>query len=1003
MGGEAIVAGGTYRYVPETEEPEIPENGVTVIVPEDFPDMEAAQELAENSAVADFTVELPDGVTLVIEIQEIASESETLTLTFDVTPEDAEGNQVTLDASIIFRLPLPASVTESYAKIYHEGEYLETVPVNEESGAKYVEITAQNFSAYSVEPVNHNYSASVTAPTCEEQGYITYTCSECGDSFVDNYVSPLGHDMGDWIVDEPPTCTQMGTHHKECSRCGDVVSAWMPALGHSDEVTYKNLTETTHDVYYACCDTLKYASQSHSYEGASRTCVCGAVETFAITWMVDGEEYAVTRQEYGKALVLPTAPFKHEYTFSGWFTGQEGGNQVASDTVFSGTDNSTVYYAQFTVNRYQVRMYGNGGIRPDIVGIGNYSIYIYLEYGDDLTQLQEDDLGFVYEGYAFDGWKFFDINWNELSVTVMDGRVHQAQAQWKCAHVTTKAVDNKNGTHKVVCTSICGKTVTASEAHDFSGGSQSCVCGKTCNHAGNTNVDNGSCTESFTCSICQGVIRAAAGHKAVTVPGTEATCTQPGLTDGSKCSVCGEILTSQEEIPHKGHTEVADQKVEPTCSSTGLTEGKHCSACGEVLVAQTVIPAKGHTEVVDKKVDATCTATGLTEGKHCSVCGGVLVAQTVIPALGHKAVTVPGTDATCTQPGLTDGSKCGTCGEILAKQEIIPALGHSYSEIVTAPTCEEEGYTTYTCGCGDSYVDDNVPSLGHDMSPWTAIDEEMEQRQCSRCDHTQTRRIGGNILVLPDEEFANHDTVWIDGQPVSVEGEGEERYVDLPTGEETMLVAYTWHIGDEADIHTKYPTGMKVYRIVGDENGFTAEYIPEMDNLLQYSGASIRIVGVKGIRMITSITKGNKSALTGEGLAGYTLEEYGTALCWATDLAPGEDLVLGKEYTRSNYAYKKGVADPIFAQTADLIQYTNVLVGFSDDQCIPDIVMRPYIILSDAEGNQVTLYGGSIHRSIGYIAYQNRNVFQPGNASYDYVWGIIHHVYGDQFDEDYKG
>ena len=257
-------------------------------------------------------------------------------------------------------------------------------------------------------------------------------------------------------------------------------------------------------------------------------------------------------------------------------------------------------------------------------------------------------------------------------------------------------------------------------------------------------------------------------------------------------------------------------------------------------------------------------------------------------------------------------------------------------------------------------------------------------------------------VALDEAVFAGTDTLYADGQPCAIIQSETGIYVDVPEGT-ALLVAYTWHVGDETDIHTKYPTGMQVYRIVNGENGYTAEYIPELDNLLQYSGASIRIVGVKGIRMITSITKGNKSALTGEGLAGYALEEYGTALCWATDLAPGEDLVLGKEYTRSNYAYKKDVADPIFAQTADLIQYTNVLVGFDDDQCIPDIVMRPYIILSDAEGNQVTLYGGSIHRSIGYIAYQNRNVFKPGSASYDYVWGIIHHVYGDRFDEDYKG
>ena len=257
-------------------------------------------------------------------------------------------------------------------------------------------------------------------------------------------------------------------------------------------------------------------------------------------------------------------------------------------------------------------------------------------------------------------------------------------------------------------------------------------------------------------------------------------------------------------------------------------------------------------------------------------------------------------------------------------------------------------------------------------------------------------------VELDETLFAGLDAVYADGQPCKVIQSGTGLYADVPEGTE-LLVTYSWHIGDQNDVHSQYPTGMKVYRIITDGTGYTAEHIPELDDLLRYSGSSIRITGNKGIRMITSITKGNKSALTGSGLAGYTLEEYGTALCWATDLAPGEDLVLGKEYTRSNYAYKKGVADPVFAQTADLIQYTNVLVGFDDDQCIPDIVMRPYIILSDSEGNQVTLYGGSIHRSIGYIAYQNRTVFQPGSASYDYVWGIIHHVYGDRFDEDYKG
>ena len=46
-----------------------------------------------------------------------------------------------------------------------------------------------------------------------------------------------------------------------------------------------------------------------------------------------------------------------------------------------------------------------------------------------------------------------------------------------------------------------------------------------------------------------------------------------------------------------------------------------------------------------------------------------------------------------------------------------------------------------------------------------------------------------------------------------------------------------------------------------------------------------------------------------------------------------------------------------------------------------DIAIRPYIILEDAEGNQITLYGGTIYRSIGYVAYQNRNVVRAGTGA----------------------
>ena len=44
---------------------------------------------------------------------------------------------------------------------------------------------------------------------------------------------------------------------------------------------------------------------------------------------------------------------------------------------------------------------------------------------------------------------------------------------------------------------------------------------------------------------------------------------------------------------------------------------------------------------------------------------------------------------------------------------VTPTHTHSYTAAVTQPTCTAQGYTTYTCSCGDSYVDSYTKALGH--------------------------------------------------------------------------------------------------------------------------------------------------------------------------------------------------------------------------------------------------------------------------------------------------
>ena len=264
---------------------------------------------------------------------------------------------------------------------------------------------------------------------------------------------------------------------------------------------------------------------------------------------------------------------------------------------------------------------------------------------------------------------------------------------------------------------------------------------------------------------------------------------------------------------------------------------------------------------------------------------------------------------------------------------------------------------------------------------------------------TYTVETPANYLDVTDrEEFEGKTTVTVDGKEYPIEEMAgylqripTQRYVNLPeTG--NLLTIYSFKDGTPTGSYTNYPTGMQVFRITRQEGGAKAEEITEFANLLNYAGCSIRVSGKKGIRMITGIDQNVKKSLVSKaGLAGYTLEEYGTVVQWADTL--GSNTLNLDNSNKQNYAYKKGKADPIFAKENGMIQYTNVLVGFTDAQCQPDLVMRPYIKLIDtATGETVTLYGGSVTRSIGYVAWQNRDTYKPGTASYKYVWKIIDSV-----------
>ena len=288
----------------------------------------------------------------------------------------------------------------------------------------------------------------------------------------------------------------------------------------------------------------------------------------------------------------------------------------------------------------------------------------------------------------------------------------------------------------------CGEKLEAGETIDALGhkwDEGKVTTAATCENAG---------VKTYTCTVCQETKTeaiTATGHTSVSVPGKPATCTETGLTAGTKCSVCDAILSGMEEIPATGHnwnageittaptcedkgvmtytctnegcSETKTEKIPAlghkeetipskaaTCTEPGLTAGTKCSVCGTVIKAQEEIPALGHKEETIPSKAATCTETGLTAGTKCSVCGTVIKAQEVIPAKGHTPETIPGKAATCTEPGLTDGTKCSVCGTVIKAQEVIPATGHK-PEIRNAveATLTTPGYTgdTYCSVCNE--------------------------------------------------------------------------------------------------------------------------------------------------------------------------------------------------------------------------------------------------------------------------------------------------------------
>ena len=85
----------------------------------------------------------------------------------------------------------------------------------------------------------------------------------------------------------------------------------------------------------------------------------------------------------------------------------------------------------------------------------------------------------------------------------------------------------------------------------------------------------------------------ATGHKPETIPAKPATCEENGMTEGSRCSVCGTILKEQSAIAASGHSWGPWQEGKlPTCEEKGKNYSV-CANCGQTRYRDDIEPL-GH-------------------------------------------------------------------------------------------------------------------------------------------------------------------------------------------------------------------------------------------------------------------------------------------------------------------------------------------------------------------------------------------------------------------------
>ena len=597
----------------------------------------------------------------------------------------------------------------------HEHVYLSKITeatCEEDGSIVYVCTICTHTYTEVLEATGHSYDAVVTAPTCTEAGYTTYTCATCGDSYEADEVTALGHDYESVVT--VPNCTEGGYTTHTCKVCGDTyVDEEVGATGHTHKTEEKAATcEEDGYVTYTCeCGdtyTVVYPALGHSYVTTTVNATCETAGSVTTTCTTCGDTTVEVIEALG-----------HNYELTD--------SKPATCTA----DGMNAYVCSNCRDQKSEVIAALGHSYDAVViaptcTVEGYTTHTCSVCKDTYTDSKVPATGHNYEltdsksaTCLADGSNIYTCSGcKDVKKEVLTATGHDYKAEVTAPGCTT-------GGYTTYTCNNCGDNYITDEVDALGHAYESVVTAPTCTVDGYTTHTCSRCKESYKDSTVT-----APGHAwgewVVTVEPTEETFGEKVR----ECIVDGCNAAEKAEVAKLPHTHVWDDGVvtEPTCTTGGYTTFT-CTKCNETKV-ENKVAATGH--AYDAVVTApTCTAAGYTT--YTCHCGDTYTGNEVA-ATGHSfgawEVTKEATE-------FEAGIETRTCHCGATETQEIAAIGHTYVATVTAPTCTEQGYTTYTCECGHSYVADYVPALGHSettvVTAPTCTAEGYTTYTCSVC------------------------------------------------------------------------------------------------------------------------------------------------------------------------------------------------------------------------------------------------------------------------------